>query len=244
MVVLEEFLALVDAKSGAVSPFVRDELEALAANFCVRQINAGRSEFLQKQFDIFRSRLESKRMYRNGKILASDYLSIVTTALRLPREVVSTEWVKQFLDSHRKRLYNLEAAEEMVRYNYANYYFHTGDYKNALKNLKETYRELNFKIVSKLLEIKILYEMDHERTDDRIEATNAFFRREGKIPVAKRKLLTQFISFVRKLRSPEKAYNAQKIEKLIGEMQQTVVAERAWLLEKAHYLLNRAKPKK
>ena len=243
-IVLDEFLATIKEKCENVSPQIQDELEALAANFCVRQVNKGHFEFTQKQFGILRDRLESKRIYKNGKILASDYLSIATSAMRLPRDVVSTEWVKQFLDSHRKRLYNHEAAEEMVRYNYANYYFHTGDFKNALKNLKETYREINFKIVSKILEIKTLYEMDDERTDDRIEATNAFFRRERKIPAPKRKLLNSFISCLRKLRSTDTMHDTRKLEKLIRDLELNVVAERAWLLEKTNELLTRAKPKK
>lgn len=165
--------------------------------------------------------------------------------MKLPRDVVSTDWVKQFLDKHRNRLYNHEAAEEMVRYNYANYYFYIKDFKNALKNLKkETYRDINFKLVSRLLEIKTRFEIDDALTDDRIKAANAFFRRERKIPPAKRAPLNLFIAYVRKLRDPRTIHNPRKLEKLIETLNQEIVAERAWLLEKAKEFLNRARPKK
>lgn len=242
--VLENFLDFVEHNSSCVAPFIRDELETLACSFCVRQVHLGKNEFIQKHFDIYLRRLESKRIYKNGKILASDYLSITTTALKLPRDVVSTDWVKQFLDKHRNRLYNHEAAEEMVRYNYANYYFYIKDFKNALKNLKETYRDINFKLVSRLLEIKTRFEIDDALTDDRIEAANAFFRRERKIPPAKRAPLNLFIAYVRKLRDPRTIHNPRKLENLIETLNQEIVAERAWLLEKAKEFLNRARPKK
>jgi hypothetical protein len=132
----------------------------------------------------------------------------------------------------------------MVRYNYANYYFHINDFAKALQNLKETYRDINFKIVSKILEIKTLYELDDPRTDARIEAANQLFRRELKVPARKKQQIIRFVSYARRLREPDLQNSGSRIEKLIRELENSVVAERLWLSQKAQALLEAAPTRK
>lgn len=238
MAVLEAFITFVRQHCTQVSPLIRDELEAFAGNFCVGQVNMGNREFLPKHLEIMMERLQSGRIYRNGKILAPAFHSISTTALKLAQKAEDFQWVKSFLDSHRKRLYNHEAAEEMVRYNYANYYFHVSDFAKALLNLKETYRDINFKIVSKILEIKTLIELDDPRADARIEAGDQFFRRDLKIPAQKKQHFIRFISYTRRLREPGLRNSPARIEKLTQEIATNLVAERPWLLQKVNALQN------
>lgn len=230
--VLSDFMAFIDAECSGQEASLRDELEALAANYCVRQRNLGHSEFIHWHFKILRARLDSGRIYRQGKILPSDFQSIATTALKLARNENDLDWVRRFLDEHRNRLYNREAAEEMIRYNYANYYFYMGDYDRALRNLRETYKELNFKILSKVLEIKVLYETDDERLDERLNAHNVYFRRETKLPELKRAVLTRFIGFTRRLCDPLIGNSQTRIERLKREIDEKPTAEAEWLREK------------
>lgn len=244
MAVFESFMEFIRQECKNISPVIRDELEGIAGNFCVWQVNNGKSEFQQKHFEIMLERLQSGRIYRNGKILASAFHSIATTALKSAQTPKDILWVKEFLDTHRKRLYNREAAEEMVRYNYANYYFQINDFAKALQNLKETYRDINFKIVSKILEIKTLYELDDPRVDARIEAANQLFRRELKVPTRKKQHIIRFVGCMRRLREPELQNSAARIEKLIREIETSLVAERPWLLQKAQTLLAAAPTRK
>lgn len=244
MAVLDAFMEFIRQECKYISPVIRDELEGIAGNFCVWQVNNGKTEFQKKHFEIMLERLQSGRIYRNGKILASSFHSIATTALKLAQTQDAIQWVKKFLDSHRNRLYNREAAEEMVRYNYANYYFHINDFAKALQNLKETYRDINFKIVSKILEIKTLYELDDPRTDARIEAANQLFRRELKVPARKKQQIIRFVSYARRLREPDLQNSGSRIEKLIRELENSVVAERLWLSQKAQALLEAAPTRK
>ena len=125
----------------------------------------------------------------------------------------------------------------MIRFLYANYYFHTGDYSKTLKNLKETYRDINYKIASKMLEIKTMFEVDHEEVDKRIEATYMFFNRDKMIPEPKRPLLTRFCLAVRKLRSSDTRHDPVKLKKLIEDVQNEPAAEQAWIIAKANELL-------
>jgi tetratricopeptide (TPR) repeat protein len=186
--------------------------------------------------------IESGRIYHNGFIPAGMFQSVVT--IRLLRG--DHEEARQFIESHRHRIIGSQHPEEFYQYNLANYYFHVGQYNEALGILlRVSYEEMQYKFSSKILEIKILYETNSKLLDSKIDAAKIYFYREQHIPQDKKEMYSRFVDYMRRLIHPQTEVNLERAQKLLDEIRESPpIAEWPWLLVKTEQLVQKQQSKK
>ncbi|MEO1448789.1 MAG: hypothetical protein AAFV07_04635 [Bacteroidota bacterium] len=109
----EDLLALMDAPENEtiflrLDQNVRQYLELLRPDFqaslirylinnCIRQYNAGKIEFLERQFDLYKIALEKGLLLNDGLLPDATFLNIVVTATTLGEAEWATQFVQDYL---------------------------------------------------------------------------------------------------------------------------------------------------
>lgn len=231
---VSDFISLLYAEASTINPVHFNQLEVYAINYCVKN-NAKDPRFLPLLYRLLKQRVESKRTFYQGRIAASEFLNIVKTGL-VCRDF---EWVRAFIEENRDKITGSDNPEELYRYNLANYLFYTKEYDQALKILLiADYDELAYKISSKILEIKILYETESDVLPAKIDAAKIFFYREKSLNEQRKAQYCGFADFMRRLIRPQTAVSPQRLLKLKEELETPpTIAEKYWVAEKLEALL-------
>lgn len=69
-------------------------------NYCIRQMNAGKTLFIQRTFDLYKEGIEKRFLFEKGFITDFTYINIMFSGLKLK----AFEWVEIFLDEYRSFL--------------------------------------------------------------------------------------------------------------------------------------------
>jgi hypothetical protein len=233
------FQLLNQHKDSLPEKFLRD-FETIAYNFCVPRYHR-QPRYGDYLFELLSRFIESGRIYHDGLISAGMFQSAVT--IRLLRK--EFEEARQFIESHRHRIIGSQHPEEFYQFNLANYYFHVGQYHEALNILlRVSYEEMQYKFSAKVLEIKILYETDSKLLDSKIDAAKIYFYREQHIPQDKKDMYSRFVDFMRRLIHPQTEVNLERAQKLLDEIREAPpIAEWPWLMEKTEQLVQKQQGK-
>ncbi|MFN0175781.1 MAG: hypothetical protein ACKVU0_14105 [Saprospiraceae bacterium] len=210
--------------------------EVFACNYAIRRLNRGHTGYTEPLFQLQKRRVESGRIYLNGKIKASEFQSIVTIGLRLGEH----EWVLKFIETHREKVLGSMPSDEYYQFNLADYLFHKNEYEPALKTLlMSNYEEMQYKFSSKILEIKILWEMSRrDKADERVgeflenkvEAAIIYFFREKNLPATKKKMGKRFADTMKRIIHAEGKRDVDRLEIIQQDIAKAeYIAERQWL---------------
>lgn len=140
------------------------ELYAYALNFCIRQINSGRTDFGTRTSALYDQLLKSKLMLAKGYLPPQQFKNIVALHCRLGK----LDWVRQFIDSHADSL-PPEHQEQARFYNEGVLAFYLEDYPEAIRR---------FKLVIANLRDDIFYGLDA-----RVHLWKAYFEHMGKLSI-------------------------------------------------------------
>jgi len=83
-----------------LSASVINDMYVYARNYCVKKINLGRADYLEELFELYKTLIEKKIIFRKGYLSQWDYKNIVATGLRLK----AFDWVKNFVIDYQKTL--------------------------------------------------------------------------------------------------------------------------------------------
>lgn len=212
--------------------FEREELRDMykyLMNFCIKKINQGEPQFLNRLFEIYKMVLENKAIY-NGRFLSQwDFKNIVVVGIRAGEN----DWVKSFI---KERIHDLAAAEQQnaLAYNSAYLAFSNGDYHQALRLLQNVeFTDLYYQLDMRSVILKCYYEMqDADALNYHLSAFRLFLNRNKVVSEYQRTIYRNLIKFTGKLMNakgnPEKT-NALKIE--IENTKQ--IADLNWIKRKA-----------
>lgn len=251
----EEFDRLLLSVEPQLPVTILRNFETICCNYLTRRYTQGNTLLLEPLFRIFKRREKSGRIYLDdGKILISDFQNYVTLGLRAK----DFDWVKSFLENNREKISGTEHPEDCYEYNLANYYFHIKDYDKAHRPLFQiNYEEMQYKISSKLLQAKFLYETnENDPLFSAIGAARTFFSREkkkeenkpnleenreeedvvqkGNVPEFKRISSLNFFNKIEDLAMLQLRFDRQGARHFIEEIKaMDTIAERDWLIEKA-----------
>lgn len=246
---LQEFIGLLRRHERQIHPHYLAAFEVVAINYCVRQTRKGNFEFRAFGFDIYQRMIASGRIYVKGKIIASQFQAISTLGLRLEQ----FDWVRNFLETHRERVSGAMSSPTYFYYNWAEYLFHTGQFGAAREILqKANYTEMQYKISSKLLEIKCLCEEvlagDESLDvllDNKVGAAIVFFHRPSKITEEKKEMCLLFARTVKRIIGAMDRLDGAHLQTLYADVQQAKqIAERQWLLKIIRNLMQKMGGKK
>ena len=202
-------------------------------NYCIRRINAGRSDFLSTLLDVYELGLSTGLIYRDDELSPWDFKNIVTLGLRLGRH----DWTRTFIDAQAPRLPDDERSNALT-YNTANLHFHTGEHTACIQALLTVeYNDVFYQLGAKTLLLKSYYELDaFDPLTALSESFRTLLRRKKDISDQSKHLYLNFLKILGRLISSHLDRSRLKaIDSAIDET--SPLADRAWLKAKVAELL-------
>jgi len=174
----EVYEQLLLQEEGNMNETLFTNFERVGINYLAAQCNAGKKEFRLPLFRAFQHRVQSGRIYMDGKITADELQSIVLIGVR----VKELDWVYQFLLEHEHKIRGIEDPKTVFQFNLAVCLFHFKQYEQVLKILNSLplntkSAESQYKASAKILEIMATHELGVDGLDAMIEAASLFFFR-------------------------------------------------------------------
>ncbi|MCC7233377.1 MAG: hypothetical protein IT242_10560 [Bacteroidia bacterium] len=227
-----ELKELVIEKGSLFPLSEQNELFQYLKNYCVKQINTGRQDFMKELFGIYKINLENKRLMRLEGLSPWEYKNIVTIGLRLGEAV----WVKNFIRDYNTYI-TPEHRKNAEIYNTANWYFHKGDFKMALKMFMEVeFTDLYYQLDVRALQLKAYYELgDEETLFYHGSAFRTFLSRNRLVSDYQRKIYRNLIRFTTRL--VRCGTQPGKLSALLKEVRSVKqIADYRWLEEKVRIM--------
>jgi len=204
-------------------------------NICTILIERGYYELRIVQHQIHLDNLSLGYFYYDDKIPSNAFLNITQTALN----VNALEWANEFVEAHKERIIGENAARDFYRLNKAICMFAEKKYNKTLEIIPFGSTYSFYHLIARRLELKIYYELDSELLPYKIDAFKMFISRAGNKILSKslHELHVNFINFLRQLSLSPKGRDKNRSAKMIERInEKKLVADRAWLLEKAREL--------
>jgi hypothetical protein len=231
----EELLELLKNNESKIGYWHLSGFYAHLRNICTFLIDNGHYELRETYFKIILDNLERGYFYFNGKIPSNALLNIIQTALF----VNQIDWANQFVEAHRSRIIDENETQDFYRMNKALCLFAEGRFEETLECIPHGSTYSFYHLMAKRLELKCYYELDSELLPYKIDAFKMFISRAGNKILSEKlhELFVNFINFLRQLSMIPRFGDKAKSVKLIARIhEKKLVAERPWLLEKAHEL--------
>lgn len=205
-----------------------------ARNYCIKQVNAGKLDFLREYMDLSMIGLTKDILIINGYITPWTFRNIVFAGLRLGEY----EWVEQFIEQYKNKIEE-KYRDNAVTFNLANLYFYSGEYDKVIEQLQAVdYDDISYNLNSKTILIATYYELDEvEALLSLLTSFNVYLRRNKQIPSSRKQLYQNLIRYMRSLtRIP--VYDKEALQKFRDKVRDTeLIANKGWLLDKIDELL-------
>ncbi len=211
-----------------VSPQELFELYQYLMNYCIRKINTGYQEYLQKLFQIYKTVLANKVIMQNDVLSQWDFKNITTIALRLKEFV----WTKKFIDEYQYYI-NKHEQHNAVIYNTANLYFQKGEFSKALKLLRDVvFTDLVYQLDTRAMLLKIYFETDDEEAMQyHATAFKTFLKRNKLVSKTHKVIYLNLVKYT--LRLMRYSSNVKKLSEIKAEvLSNHPIADAGWLRSK------------
>lgn len=235
---LEDFQrlsALIYQHEKTIAPAMLQQFYAYLRNICTILINSGHNELLPVYHQIQKDDLARGYLYHgNGLLPASVYLSVTNGAIRANQP----QWALEFVEAHRERIMGENAQRDLYRLNKALCLFAFRHYEAALDLIAPTFEFLNYTLLSKRLEIKILYELDSELLPYKAGAFKVFITRASQkfLPPELKTPNADFVNLLLQIIRSKPRDKDRKTLLLNRINAKPQAAERDWILEKVKNL--------
>lgn len=231
----QELIDLLTAHEREIGPTLLRQFYTYARNFCVLLLNSGSHELATVLHHLQKDNLARGYLYYEGKLSPSTYISVATVAIR----VRNPDWALQFVEAHREKVIGDNETLDFYRLNRANCLFALGRYAEALDVMPNTSPYVEYLLIIRRLELKILYETRSELLPYRIDAFKMFLSRASRkfLIRSRREYHNNFVNLLQQLThsTPNDAPRAERLIRRITSRKS--VADRDWLLEKARQLV-------
>lgn len=221
--------------------FSRQELREMygyASNFCIKQVNTGRPEFLPILIDLYRWALDHGALFSvDGWLIQWDYKNIVSASLKAGEFA----WCHDFIENYKDKIAP-EFRENAYTYNLASFHFEQGNFSKALQMLQTVeFSDVFYALGSRVILLKSYYEMDdHDALNSLCESFKIYLKRNKQLSKYQFSIYFNLVSFTKKTsdlkrKSPfiapsEKRKKAQALFDKIKEKGN--VAQVRWLHQK------------
>jgi len=205
------------------------DMYAFALNYCVRMINRGKSEYLNKALNIYKDMAATDLLTSNGILSQFDYKNVVTTALR----VKDFLFAEKFIYDHKPKLKD-EERDNAFTFNLARLHFYRKDYKQSMRLLQTVeYSDMFYQLDAKTTLIKCYYELgEYALLMSLKDSFVKLLRRKKTISEQHRVNYSNFIRFSTKLFRLD-TRDKKKLADLKKQFEITAhVADKTWLGEK------------
>lgn len=216
--------------------FVLDEVKNMyvfAMNYCINQINDGKSDYLKEVLFLYKQALENDVLLNDGYLSQWDYKNIVTTALR----VKDYKWAEKFLTGYKTKLPK-EDRQNAYTFNLARYYFSIKNYDQVLQLLQEVkYNDIFYQLDSKITLVKTYYELgEWQPLYSLKDSFRILLRRKRLITPQQQANYNNLLKFSMRLFKID-VKDTGKLRALKAEIVlASNVADKSWLMEKVNEL--------
>ena len=206
----------------------------LLDNFCIQQINAGKKDYINHVFELYKIMIELEVLLDDDDtLLAGQYKNIITVALRTQ----SYDWAEGFLNAYKNNIRDNQSEVAYV-FNKACIAFEKKEYKFCLQVLSEmVFKDFFYKLTVKRMQIKslfMLYINDRtyfETLYGHINAFKKYIYTKKNLPVVYQETNKNFYKFIHQLFFVNIKGNEDMpyIQTKIKECE--MLADKNWLLE-------------
>ena len=200
----------------------------LGLNFCIQQINSGKTSFNNEMFEMYQTGIEKEILLINGKLSSINYSNVVTIGLRLKR----FDEVESFIEKNKSLLSGTE-KQSYYSFNLAKVLFEKGKFQEvtALYNEK-LIKEILLNIQMRILQIKAFYELGElDVCESLILSTDQLLNRKGILAYHK-KVFKAFIKFSKSLVALNH-FDKEMVLNLKSKIEKSdALIEKAWLVSK------------
>jgi len=224
--------------------FSREELRSIytnAQNYCIRQINQGKTGFLRHLFGLNKHTLETGLVFGDNSNMQWDFKNYVSLGLRLKEY----DWTLQVIDVFKEQLPET-VRRNSYSYNLANYYYETGDYQKATKLLNGVeFTDIYYSLGAKAMLLKIYYRVEEEESFYSLVSSFGMYLKRNKLISKDNALIYENLiryanrAFQLKTKLPYERKRAWQLQvaTLRGKIIETQkIANIDWLLEEVNAL--------
>jgi hypothetical protein len=208
-----------------------EEMYTAALNYCARRSNAGHSQYLRENFEIYCAMLDRNLLGTAGRLMAAHFKNIVVLASKL-REF---DWARQFVAQHQPQLqgeFNRNAHNFSLGY----IAFMEGQFEKAescLYRVLDDYEDIYYGVDARMTLLRIHYETANTiGLDSLADSFRMFIKRNTQLSGHRKANLQAFIRYIRRLAHipPFDAAAFQKLRQDILTGRKVTHTE--WLLSK------------
>lgn len=222
-------------------PEVR-EMYGYAANFCIRQVNKGKRNYLSTLFQLYKWALAQGAIYQSdGWLVQWDYKNIVSTSLKAGED----DWCRDFIEQYKERIAP-EFRENAYAYNLASFHFEQQDYHRALMLLQQVeFSDVFYALGSRVILLKSYYEMgDLDALSSLCDAFKIYLKRNKTLSRLQFTIYFNLVGFAKKLADLHRkhalssaAERSEAAKALVEKVKaQRNTAQAPWLIEKLQAL--------
>lgn len=204
------------------------QLHTLLLNFCTRRINRFNDEkFWHEYLEINKLLLKDSLLLEHGKLPPWRYTNLVAVGLKTGQ----TDWTHAFIHEYKDKL-AAEYAENLFRYNLAQFHFYKKNYDEAQRQLIHVeFTDVLLNISARSLLIKIYYETEQtEPLLSYLEATRIFLLRNTLLDERLKQQMKKFVEICTKMAKAEG--DRERLRTLLETLPPAAeVMHRDWLVE-------------
>ncbi|MCG8328219.1 MAG: hypothetical protein MI974_11065 [Chitinophagales bacterium] len=202
-------------------------LYLMALNYCIKQVNALKERFYQEVLDLYKFALNQGLLFDNGVLSPFAFNNIVAIALK----VGEVDWSEQFVNTYAPKL-ERKYRNSIASLGLAKVEYVRKDYNQALLHLQQAdYRDRINNLISKVLQVKIFYELgEHDVVEALLNALSTHIRRQRVMGYHR----TNYLNIVRYTRlllylNPNDDMDRKQLRQRI--LDEKVLTEKDWLLD-------------
>lgn len=216
---------LVESRKQFSDNELRD-MFTFAQNYCIRQLNSGKSGYLEELFSNYEFLLKEKIIIANNVLSQFDFKNIVTIALRLHKY----DWVKKFISQHLAYVPQAERRNAEI-YNMARLYYSTGELKKAIRLMQDVeFTDIYYHLDAKVLLVKTYYDTNaFESLMPLLSSFNNYLRRNKKVSTYQRITYQNFLKIVSRMFN-YKMFDKGSLDQIRKSLEETQnIADINWL---------------
>ncbi|MEM7038763.1 MAG: hypothetical protein AAF570_17380 [Bacteroidota bacterium] len=195
----------------------------LTVNFCIQQINRGKSAWLEEVLSIYKEGLANEVLLENGRLSPWTYKNMVSAG----HKTGDYAWTAEFIEAYRHRLESSH-QDSFYAYSRAQLHFARGEFRKVIRLLNPTRLTDPFtQLDARVLLIKAWYEIgEFDLLEYQLDNFAQHLRRR-KLQSYHRRHYKHFIDLTKRL---VKGKDTSALRKKIAEAD--ILAEKGWLMGK------------
>lgn len=234
------YTTLIDYLNEHATSFETDEARGMydyAKNYCIKKINSGKSDYLQRLFEVYKALLDNRIIYQNGLLTEWDYKNIVTVATRQKE----FDWCYNFIEDNRELL-DPAQRDNAYTYNLAMYYYSRNQWKQAMTLLRDVeFTDLYYGLGAKTTLLKTYYELDElDAFFNMIDSFRTYLKRNKLISEYQYTVNNNLLKFAKKLailKNKQGIVSKNAFEKELHELEKAIASTQQitnvdWLKQK------------